>query len=358
MKSYLKKTACLSALIIPFSLQAVSAGAYWKGNIKYEIWGDEAVICGFKETERAPLTDIVIPAEIDGHPVTFLNGVSIGKMPDLVSVTIPDSVTRIGTAVFHQCPKLEKINIPDSVTIIQNNAFRDCPSLYELDIPESVTRIDAYAFENTGWMKERLEENPLVTVNHILINGRTCTGDITIPETVHTIGASAFEKCSDLKKIILPENVDAIESDAFRECTDLESITIENPYCQIELHDGFIISNGYDILDDGSELEQIFEIPYYHGVIRGYENSTAQAYAESHGYQFELIETVSKTGDADGDGKADILDVITLNKAIMGKETLSETSLKAIDLNQNGKPDSEEALTILKYIVGLITELS
>jgi len=63
-------------------------------------------------------------------------------------------------------------------------------------------------------------------------------------------------------------------------------------------------------------------------------------------------------GDADGNQKIDILDVITLNKAVMGKETLSETSLKAIDFNQNGKPDSEEALTILKYIVGLITELS
>ena len=69
------------------------------------------------------------------------------------------------------------------------------------------------------------------------------------------------------------------------------------------------------------------------------------------------IETLLE-GDADGSGKIDILDVITLNKAILGKEELSETQLKAIDFNGNGKPDSEEALTLMKYIVGLITSFT
>ena len=63
-------------------------------------------------------------------------------------------------------------------------------------------------------------------------------------------------------------------------------------------------------------------------------------------------------GDATGDGEVDILDVITVNKAFMGKETLTEVQLKAIDFNGNGKPDSDEALTILKYIVGMITDFT
>ena len=63
-------------------------------------------------------------------------------------------------------------------------------------------------------------------------------------------------------------------------------------------------------------------------------------------------------GDADGNSKIDILDVITLNKAILGKEELSQTQLKAIDFNGNGKPDSEESLKLMKYIVGLITSFT
>jgi hypothetical protein len=61
-------------------------------------------------------------------------------------------------------------------------------------------------------------------------------------------------------------------------------------------------------------------------------------------------------GDADCSKEVDILDVITINKAIMGKENLSEQGLKNIDFNSNGKPDSSEAMTVLKLIVGMITE--
>ncbi len=66
--------------------------------------------------------------------------------------------------------------------------------------------------------------------------------------------------------------------------------------------------------------------------------------------------TASKVGDADDNGEVDILDVITINKAIMGKENLSDKGLANIDFNKNGKPDSNEAMTLLKLIVGLITE--
>lgn len=381
MKTYLKKIAGLSAVLFSLSLQAIPAGAYWEDNIYYEIWGEDAVVSRFRETERKPIVDLVIPSELGGHPVTFLNGVSIGKMPNLVSVSIPDTVTKIGTAVFYECPKLETVNIPDSVTVIGNNAFRDCPNLLEIDIPESVTQIDAYAFQNTGWMNARLEESPLVTVNHILINGRTCTENPVLSEDIHIIGQNAFEKnqeitsvefsnqvteikrhafeqCSNLKEIVLPESVTSIEYDAFQECTNLESITIENPYCWIEhynYYDGFLISNGYDVDESNSSFDMLYYIPYYHGVIRGYENSTAQAYAEQCGYQFESIGTALKAGDADSSGEVDILDIISLNKAVMGKENLTEEQLKAVDFNHNGKPDPNEALTLLKYVVGLIS---
>lgn len=68
-------------------------------------------------------------------------------------------------------------------------------------------------------------------------------------------------------------------------------------------------------------------------------------------------EIMTAKGDTTGDGEVDILDVISLNKAVMGKETLTEAQLQLIDFNQNGKPDADEALTLLKYIVGLISEL-
>ncbi len=66
------------------------------------------------------------------------------------------------------------------------------------------------------------------------------------------------------------------------------------------------------------------------------------------------VPTVTATGDADGSGELDILDIITVNKAILGKEILSEDKISYVDFNGNGIPDADDALTMLKMLVGLI----
>ena len=59
-------------------------------------------------------------------------------------------------------------------------------------------------------------------------------------------------------------------------------------------------------------------------------------------------------GDVTGDGAVDILDVITVNKAVLGKESLTDVQNRAADVNKSGNPDSVDSLMILKKIVGLI----
>lgn len=71
-----------------------------------------------------------------------------------------------------------------------------------------------------------------------------------------------------------------------------------------------------------------------------------------------VLDTNELAGDADENGIVNILDVISINKAVLGKENLSEKGLANIDFNQNQKPDSDEALAVMKYIVGLITDFT
>jgi len=58
-------------------------------------------------------------------------------------------------------------------------------------------------------------------------------------------------------------------------------------------------------------------------------------------------------GDADGNQKLDILDVIMINRVIMGKESFNSKRISHIDFNQNGVPDSADSLTMMRKIVGL-----
>ncbi|MBR1554468.1 MAG: hypothetical protein IJ644_03620, partial [Oscillospiraceae bacterium] len=70
----------------------------------------------------------------------------------------------------------------------------------------------------------------------------------------------------------------------------------------------------------------------------------------------EPVSTDILWGDVDCSGEVDILDVITLNKAILGKETLSAQGEKNADVDQSGKPDSTDALNIMKLIVQIYTQ--
>ncbi|MBR1553920.1 MAG: RICIN domain-containing protein, partial [Oscillospiraceae bacterium] len=75
----------------------------------------------------------------------------------------------------------------------------------------------------------------------------------------------------------------------------------------------------------------------------------------------EEITTESETvltpsyGDVNEDGSINILDVISLNKAILGKEFLTKQGELNADVNEDSHIDSGDALNIMKYIVQLVT---
>ncbi|MDE5737231.1 MAG: dockerin type I repeat-containing protein [Oscillospiraceae bacterium] len=62
-------------------------------------------------------------------------------------------------------------------------------------------------------------------------------------------------------------------------------------------------------------------------------------------------------GDADENGAVDILDVIVVNKAILGQKILTGKQMKAVDFNQNGMVEPDESLMLMEFIVGLIDNL-
>ncbi|MBR2085689.1 MAG: hypothetical protein IJ906_00880 [Oscillospiraceae bacterium] len=67
----------------------------------------------------------------------------------------------------------------------------------------------------------------------------------------------------------------------------------------------------------------------------------------------ESPQTAAKQGDLNGDGVSDIMDVIRLNKALLGVEQLTDAQSKAADLDSDGKMTSNDALVLLKQILGI-----
>lgn len=74
--------------------------------------------------------------------------------------------------------------------------------------------------------------------------------------------------------------------------------------------------------------------------------------------QYEPIDINITIGDATADTSVDILDVIVVNKQILGKESLSGYGKAFADVNADGEIDTNDALTIMKYVVGLTDNLN
>ena len=94
--------------------------------------------------------DIVIPDTYRGLPVTEIGNEafrSAVKNRIIKTITIPDSVTKIGKDAFIYCKDLTSVVIGNGVTTIGGGAFSSCSSLTSVVIPDSVTSIGAFAFE-------------------------------------------------------------------------------------------------------------------------------------------------------------------------------------------------------------------
>lgn len=132
-------------------------------------------------------------------------------------VVIPNTVTKIGDYAFYNCSNLTDVILPNGVTEIGGSAFQGCSNLENVTIPNSVTEIGMSAFFGTPWLDKKRNEctDHLVIVNNILIEGKTATGSVSIPNGVVKIGDAAFIDCTNLTSISIPDSVTEIGKMAF-----------------------------------------------------------------------------------------------------------------------------------------------
>ena len=188
-------------------------------------------ITGYTGTNSA----VIIPSTIDGLPVSDI-GTNAFQGTALTSVTIPDSVVDIASIAFCFCGALTNVTIPDSVTSIGAYAFL-VTGLTNVTIPDSVTNLGAGVFEGCGALTaiNVASNNPAYTsIGGVLFNKNITTllefpgglsGSYNIPLGVTDIESNAFIGCS-LTDVTIPDSVTSIGDAAFFDCFSLTSVTI------------------------------------------------------------------------------------------------------------------------------------
>jgi hypothetical protein len=114
----------------------------------YDSSGTEITITKY----TGPGGDVTIPDSITGLPITGIGDFALMDCTSLIRITIPDSVTSIGTHAFYGC---------NSVTRIDNRTFHGCTSLTSVRIGNGVSGIDESAFQGcTSLTKAYFEGRP------------------------------------------------------------------------------------------------------------------------------------------------------------------------------------------------------
>ena len=198
--------------------------------LSYEVIDDKITVT---DCDNVAVGDLLIPEIIDDKVVTEIAANAFDGCKRLKSVTLPQSVTSIGEQVFKGCRALSEILVNEEnrefVSINGVLFSKDYSKLIAYPagktdipytIPDSVTSIGGSAFYSCQNLNE-----------------------ITIPDGVTSIGESAFHSCMFLNSITIPDSVTTIGESAFRNCDRMASVTIGNGVKTIERYSFYDCDN-------------------------------------------------------------------------------------------------------------------
>ena len=176
-----------------------------------------------------------IPSEINGTPVTTIGNAAF-RDSSVTSVTIPASVTEIGSNAFAGCTNLTIVNYAgdwSNLTIQSGNpAVQDAANapLFDFEFTPDNTAVIVTNYKYNGaaadvTIPSRYQGKPVTTIGHAAFFNSAVTS-VTIPDSVTSISDEAFINCPKLTNISIPNSVTYIGFSAFSSCTSLKSITL------------------------------------------------------------------------------------------------------------------------------------
>ena len=197
-------------------------------------FNSDTVACSGIDTTICPDADVEIGDVFYGMPVIGIADMAFFAKEHLINITIPDSITSIGTSALAGCSSLTNITIPNGVNSIGGAAFSGCSSLVDITIPYGVNSIGWHTFWKCSNLVSVSIPNSVASIDEGAFGSCSKLASIIIPNGVNSIATKTFEMCSSLASVTIPNSVTSIGEYAFDECSNLASVTIPDSVTSID----------------------------------------------------------------------------------------------------------------------------
>ena len=200
----------VNSLRVPTTVTSVgmSAFGYWS-SLKSVSW--YATNCADFTTSTAPFSDMNTVTSMTFGGVTRISAYLCYNLNKITSLTIPSSVTAIGSNAFSGCTGVTSVGwYPAAFSDFTETTrpFNGLTGITSITFGTNVTKIPAYLCYNMSKITS-----------------------LTIPSSVTTIGGNAFSGCSGLTSLTIPAAVTTIGSNVFGGCTGLKTVNWNAASC-------------------------------------------------------------------------------------------------------------------------------
>ena len=344
-KSIIKiiRNIILSVLALVILIYVIVNIMFWKKGMPERFFEYEVLENGTVEIDyySGPFFLLNIPDTIDGKPVTsigsfifdttWLNDITRNSMQRYVTaVHLPDTVEEIHGWAFGYCKELRTINIPSNLRFSGSHILADT-KVRKLVFPEGITEIGygdtaegfnygtrplMESFADMKYLQEVVFPESLTTIGDSAFSGCTSLKSVTLPKGLKKICTNAFLDCKSLKKITIPDEIEEIKYGAFQDSglteanipknlkTDCGCIFRGTPFeetLEKEASDGFVIFNdvmlykycGDDenvVIPDG--IESICDRAFWTGKIIKTVEIPESVKNINHAFQYSSVESI------------------------------------------------------------------
>lgn len=198
-----------------------------------------------KNAEKVTITDGVVTG-VDGSvegvidlrekEITQIGANAFNGKTKITYVMLPKTVKSLGEGAFEDCTALKGVSIPSRLETVGDSAFKGCTALTQLALPNSVISIGANAFYGDSRLfmlnMVSVEYSKLETIGDSAFKNCSslelfCSDEnYILPESLTTIGSSAFYGCVKIDKVVMGDGIVSLGESAYAYCSGIKKMTV------------------------------------------------------------------------------------------------------------------------------------